>query len=187
MKRMLHRETSVVKTDSELVFQVEDECGGAKLIYQCDGSVGENIEDSYIRIYVCHLSQDKGLGWWQTGLHDSCLSTIHMQTDVAALENVDSIVYYICVCISVCLLSAFVFFGQTHTLLISFYLCPISKAVSHSGMGSSAGRMLWSGKRSTEAALQSSPSSETTQVPQMTQWRKELRVLRLRFIKMNAR
>lgn len=59
-----------------------------RVIYHCDASVVETIKDSYMGIYVCNLSQDKGLGWRSTVLPHSCLNTIYTEADVMALKNV---------------------------------------------------------------------------------------------------
>ena len=59
-----------------------------RAIHHCDASVEETIKDSYIRMYVCNLSQDKGLGWRSTALPHSCLNTIYTEDDVTAVRNI---------------------------------------------------------------------------------------------------
>lgn len=83
---MPHRESSVVRDDSR--WRPNCKMKTHWVIYHCDASEEETIEDSYIRIYVCNLSQDKGLGWGSTVLPHSCLNTIYTEADVMALKNV---------------------------------------------------------------------------------------------------
>lgn len=76
---MLHGESSVVRADSWW----RPNCGMKThwAIHHCDASAEKTIKDSYIRIYVCNLTEDKGLPC-------SFLNTIYTEADVMALKNV---------------------------------------------------------------------------------------------------